>query len=161
MAEKTVGWFIVREKYCSLTKKIRLISQANKAIVCFPLYELDALQIFPQSQTQWGGGLCWLTAERNKHWCLDPKIIPAYCSLLHVILPVSCCAAKVVDTKSLGEVQSSQDDCQNRVFQPYLFPHKAPEACHNQHIQSACANFYMSRMPTPPPSLVCNTYLVP
>ena len=32
MAESTVGWFVVREKYCSLAEKVRLISPANKAI---------------------------------------------------------------------------------------------------------------------------------
>ena len=31
MAESTVGWFVVREKYCLLVEKVRLISQANKA----------------------------------------------------------------------------------------------------------------------------------
>ena len=33
MAESTVGWFIVREKYCSLAEKVRLISQVNRAYI--------------------------------------------------------------------------------------------------------------------------------
>jgi len=32
MAKNTVGLFIVREKYYSLTEKVRLISQANRAL---------------------------------------------------------------------------------------------------------------------------------
>ena len=31
MTESTVGWFIVKGKYCSLAEKVRLISQANRA----------------------------------------------------------------------------------------------------------------------------------
>ena len=30
MAESTVGWFVVREKYCLLAEKVWLISQANR-----------------------------------------------------------------------------------------------------------------------------------
>ena len=33
MTESTVGWFIVREKYCSLAEKVRLISQVNRAML--------------------------------------------------------------------------------------------------------------------------------
>jgi hypothetical protein len=31
MAESIVGWFVVREKYCSFAKKLQLIRQANMA----------------------------------------------------------------------------------------------------------------------------------
>jgi hypothetical protein len=33
MAESIVRWFIVREKYCSLAKKVRLIRQTNRAMI--------------------------------------------------------------------------------------------------------------------------------
>ena len=33
MAESTLGWFVVRKKYCPLAEKVRLISQANKTKV--------------------------------------------------------------------------------------------------------------------------------
>jgi hypothetical protein len=32
MAESTIRWFIVSEKYCSLAEKVRLIRQANRAL---------------------------------------------------------------------------------------------------------------------------------
>ena len=127
MTKSIVDWFIVREKYCSLAEKVRLISQANKAIVCFPLYELDALQIFPQSQTQWGGGLCWLTAERNKHWCLDPKIIPAYCSLLHVILPVSCSQQKCLTPSPWVRFNQAKMIAKIGSFNRICFPTRHPK----------------------------------
>ena len=33
MTESTFDWFVVREKWCSLAEKVRLISQANLAII--------------------------------------------------------------------------------------------------------------------------------
>ena len=59
MAESTDNWFIIREKYCSLTKKVRLISQANRAICWFlsrrvsvGTYEVILYTVFV-SQSKW------------------------------------------------------------------------------------------------------------
>jgi len=51
MAESTVGWFVVREKYYSLVEKVWLISQANSTIKAKHWHFADPTQKSRSSRT--------------------------------------------------------------------------------------------------------------
>ena len=46
MAESTVSWFVVREKYCSLAEKVRLISQTNRTLLLLQRIALITFSYF-------------------------------------------------------------------------------------------------------------------
>ena len=49
MAESTVGWFVVKEKYCLLAEKVRLISQANGTHKQRGLEHIESWQSFVET----------------------------------------------------------------------------------------------------------------
>ena len=50
MAESTVGWFVVREKYCSLVEKVQLISQVNMTNVSTKQASQECVATLPSFQ---------------------------------------------------------------------------------------------------------------